>query len=345
MLSRRGLLGSALAAIGAAFTSQPSAQALTATEALSLEGSITKTPKPKAILNPYAPPASMPSTIFPDFFPKESKQVIFYSPHPDDETLSFGMLASELYANGFEVHLVLLTQGMTTKAISVINGETESTVSASGAFRGRHIPLVEGYEQQTPERIGAIRINEFRAAAGLLKIPSERVHTIDTQDGDAYTVENIKRVVTKYAQLYPKATHVTLSTIDLHPQHRIAAEALRQSSTEQNFKSAYVVSRTTWVRLLKRQAVAKDSIPQLHWFKPTTKIADVAINATLPYSAWNPLVGAFAVGYTSVSTQFENMKSERNALYLLSTPPLEEVMKWIDTADEESVPAATSLTK
>jgi hypothetical protein len=66
-----------------------------------------------------------------------NKQVVFYSPHPDDELLSFGPIASEYVALGYELIYVLLTSGSSTSAIKLINGEVAAPGNANRfIFRG-----------------------------------------------------------------------------------------------------------------------------------------------------------------------------------------------------------------
>jgi LmbE family N-acetylglucosaminyl deacetylase len=272
----------------------------------------------------------------PDILPTESKEVFFYSPHPDDETLSFGVMAAELVANGYEVNFVLLSQGVTTKAIDIVNGNADSFLNGAKGFKGRHKVTTEGYVAITPAEVGAARVNEFRAAAGLLGADPSRVHVANTFDGIDYSLENISKTIAAHVAAHPHALHITMSTIDSHPQHRIAGEALRQIAVDSNVKTAYVVSRTTWKKFLTRYAQSNTGLPTPNWIKPSSAVSDVAVNATLPYSAWNPIVGAYAIGYTSVSGQFESLKTERDALYLLGTPSLDEVDPWIGSAEEET---------
>lgn len=332
MISRRRLLAGAAGALatGAAFPHQASAATTTKSSKV--------THKPATPVDLTLPPPAMPSVLPAQFYPLESKQIVIYSPHPDDETLSLGMAIAEYVQSGFEVHLVLLSQGKTTKAIDSINGNVDINTSVASAFKGRHIPALEGYSALTQDQIGAARIREFQAAAGLLRIPLSQIHTQETYDGDLFTIENIKKIMTGYAEMFPKAMHMTMSTIDIHPQHRVAGEALRLVSLEKNIASSYAVSRTTWKRLLKRKLVYPASIPELHWIKPIPHNSNSVLNATLPYCAWNPYNGSFAIGYTSVTNQFENLRTERNGLYIASTPAVADVMVWLEIADEEIAP-------
>jgi hypothetical protein len=52
-------------------------------------------------------------------------------------------------------------------------------------------------------------------------------------------------------------------------------------------------------------------------------------NAALPYNAWNPQAGSFAVGYASVPKQFEDLDSKSDAQYSITAPTLESVKAWI----------------
>jgi hypothetical protein len=54
-------------------------------------------------------------------------------------------------------------------------------------------------------------------------------------------------------------------------------------------------------------------------------------NAALTYNAWNPQAGSYAVGYTSVPKQFEDLDSKSDAQYAVMTPTLESVNAWMPT--------------
>jgi hypothetical protein len=129
--------------------------------------------------------------------------------------------------------------------------------------------------------------------------------------------------------LYPEAVHWTMSTIDVHPHHRAAGEALRYISDGTPLRTAYAISRTTWDSLAVERAKATTDLPTTYFFKPVTDRMQRVRNAALTYNAWNPQAGSYAVGYTSVPKQFEDLDVKSDAQYAITTPTLESVKAWI----------------
>jgi len=88
------------------------------------------------------------------------REVIFYSPHPDDETLTLGVLVASHVLAGRKVHVVLFTDGRDSRAFPVVNARLKAEHRA---------PL-------TRAQFGAARVRECRAACAALGVPSANVH-------------------------------------------------------------------------------------------------------------------------------------------------------------------------
>ena len=277
------------------------------------------------------PAPALPSTLDPRTLTSPSKQVVFYAPHPDDELLSFGVIASEYIALGYEVIFVLLTNGATSTAIKVINGELPAPGNGTRyVYKGLHNPTAAGYAPLSAEDVGRARTNEFKSAAGELNVSAERLYLFDLLKEDQLQVDGLIGAMLEIVARYPQAIHWTMSTIDIHPHHRAAGEALRQISDGTELLTAYTISRTTWDALSDQQA--KDpTTPATYFFKPVVDRIQRVRNAALAYNAWNPHAGSFAIGFTSVPKQFEDLDNKGDAQYLLVTPPLEGVNTWIPT--------------
>ena len=279
-----------------------------------------------------SPELVRPSSLDPVVLSSPSKQVVFYAPHPDDELLSFGVIASEYVALGYEVIYVLLTSGSTSTAIKLINGELASPGNGTRfVYKGLHNPTAAGYTPLTIEEVGRARVTEFKSSAGEMNISPDRVHTFDLLKAGDLTPEDVAPAMREIVALYPKAIHWTMSTIDLHPHHRAAGEALRVIGQESGLLTAYTISRTTWEVLSGERAKANTTIPSTFYFKPTADRMQRVRNAALTYNAWNPQAGSYAVGYTSVPKQFEDLDSKSDAQYAVMTPTLESVNAWMPT--------------
>jgi LmbE family N-acetylglucosaminyl deacetylase len=276
------------------------------------------------------PEPVLPSVLDSAVLNSPTKQVVFYAPHPDDELLSFGVIASEYIALGYEVIYVLLTSGATSTAIKLINGELASPGNGTRfVYKGTHNPAIAGYAPLTAEDIGRARVTEFKSSAGEMNVTPDRIHTFDLLKENELCAEDVVGAMLGIVALYPQAIHWTMSTIDIHPHHRAAGESLRLISEGTQLLTGYTISRTTWDALAAERAKAITALPATYFFKPVTDRMLRVRNAALPYNAWNPKAGSFAVGYASVPKQFEDLDAKSDAQYSLTAPTLESVKGWI----------------
>lgn len=275
---------------------------------------------------------SRPASLDPVVLNSPSKQVVFYAPHPDDELLSFGVIASEYVALGYEVIFVLLTSGSTSTAIKLINGELSSPGNGTRfVYKGTHNPAVAGYAPLTVEDIGRARVLEFKSSAGELNVSPDRLHTFDLLKDNQLLSDDVIGTMLEVVARYPDAIHWTMSTIDIHPHHRAAGEALRLIAEGTGLQTAYTISRTTWDALAAEQAKGNPTLPSTYFFKPAVDRMQRVQNAALTYNAWNPQAGSYAVGYSSVPKQFEDLASKSDAQYAIKAPTLDSVNFWIPT--------------
>jgi LmbE family N-acetylglucosaminyl deacetylase len=276
------------------------------------------------------PEPVLPSVLDPSVLNSPSKQVVFYAPHPDDELLSFGVIASEYIALGYEVIYVLLTSGSTSTAIKLINGELTSPGNGTRfVYKGLHNPSLSGYAPLTIDDIGRARVIEFRSSAGEMHVTPNHIYTFDLLKENELHPEDAIGAMLQVVSLYPDAIHWTMSTIDIHPHHRAAGEALRTVADGTELRTAYTISRTTWEAVAEERARFNTTLPTAIQFKPTADRLQRVRNAALPYNAWNPQAGSFAIGYSSVPKQFEDLDSKADAQYVLTTPTKESVDAWI----------------
>ena len=294
------------------------------------ESKVALTKKAKTKKKKASVVETMPATLNPAVLTSPTKQAVFYSPHPDDEVLSFGPVASELLELGHELIFVLLTAGSTTVAIKLINGELSSPGNGTRfTFKGKHDPNNSGYAPLTTIDIGKARTIEFKSAAAELGVKKGNTYTFDLLVENELPIASAKTVIQQMVTKYPDATHWGMSTLDTHPHHRAAGEALRIISTETAVRTAYVISRPTWDQI-KTQINAKNpDVPNPTPFKPDISRMQKIRNAMLPYNAWNPVANSFAIGYASVPNKFEDLDAFGSAQYSLIAPPLDKVTSWI----------------
>jgi LmbE family N-acetylglucosaminyl deacetylase/CelD/BcsL family acetyltransferase involved in cellulose biosynthesis len=132
--------------------------------------------------------------------------VIWYIPHPDDETIFMG---GSINMNRDRRNiLVVLTSGGASAALDLVNRKVKNPLDRS--------------------RFMEARLRELTAAAEALGVPARDIITLDLPDGGV-EVDDVHRVVSDMARRFPRASHRTLSYLDPHRDHANAGEALRKA--------------------------------------------------------------------------------------------------------------------
>lgn len=268
-------------------------------------------------------------------------RVFLYSPHPDDETLSMGLLMLHYIANGFDVHLVSMTSGGALGIANTLNGVTACTAPGDHPYTHDHDR--EGYELHTVETIAAGRIQEARSALGAMAmVPPVTTrgqvfhHVVGLLDGFGnpdsgsstaeVTPEAIaaaKAVMLPFVTDYPNSFHITMSPADHHKDHAACGQALREIKEENPTllgTPIFMISRLYWTVTnglyaadLRAAAGGTTADPNgsIAWFTAagshTTTYATWLRNQVVkPYRAWDPAAGSYSMGYHSVAAQFES---------------------------------------
>jgi LmbE family N-acetylglucosaminyl deacetylase len=206
--------------------------------------------------------------------------IFFYSPHPDDETLSMGLAMVYYIANGFPVHLVSMTNGSALGVANTLNGGTELGAAVSCTISDHPYihspsreayPLVDPATRLTTDDIGALRNEEARAALSMMAMVPPVVpgvfapvyHHVENLPGDFSasdpssstsppTPEGIalaKERILPYVQNYPNSFHYTMSPADHHHDHAACGLALKEIKAENPTllgTPRYFVSRLYW---------------------------------------------------------------------------------------------------
>lgn len=224
--------------------------------------------------------------------PNENKKpvAIFYVPHQDDELLTMGVAVVNHIESGNDVHLVLLTDGSASSALSTVNQKLKR----------------DGYKTITRQQFSDVRDQEFKNSAIALGVQPSNIHYENLKDGNTH-VKDIKNIIMKYEKKYPNARHKTMTYIDDHRDHRNAGQALLQLYNEGKVKDARF-----YIQDLHRVKGKK------HWkenYKSSyyTKIK----NAATSYMTYNPEKNQYAIGYTSVRGHFDNLLKNPVSYYHL----------------------------
>lgn len=220
---------------------------------------------------------------------------IFYSPHPDDEALGMAGAIREHKEAGRPVYLVLLTNGINSGMLNILNGET---------FCEWH--KIYHHCALTMEQMMWGRKVEFAASARCLGV--DKVFIVEDGQGlddcEAYEhydrfVDSVTDIIREFETKFPGASHKLISgNLDIYPDgtknptHQAcwdAAMRLRDQITDFRFYRVYVYWKPEKERTSDYQLT----------LKPDWKAAKRA--ALRQYKLFNPRAGRFAVGYHSVA--------------------------------------------
>ncbi|MCK0113331.1 GNAT family N-acetyltransferase [Ornithinimicrobium sp. F0845] len=193
--------------------------------------------------------------------------VIWYIPHPDDETIFMGgSIASQRERRNV---VVLLTDGEASQAIIGTNRKLEEPI--------------------TLQEFVASRGRELAAAVVQLGVRERDIIRVGLPDGSV-TSDEVLRVVRDQARRFPLAAHRTMSYLDVHGDHAAAGAGLREAHRRGIVQDVQfhlpvpqvIDERATWVAFERPAVEAK-------------------LAALREYCVWDPEQGRYAVGRRSVS--------------------------------------------
>lgn len=138
---------------------------------------------------------------------KNNKKIVVFAPHPDDETLGCGGSIAKKLSEGYDVIIVVITDGR--YAFSEILGI---------------------HSDPSPEDVREIRREEVKRAVKILGVQKENLIFLEFEDG---TLEkNEKRVEEKISQIIKENSPVEVYfpyEKDVHPDHRATNRAVRNA--------------------------------------------------------------------------------------------------------------------
>ncbi|GHT58621.1 putative glucosamine-6-phosphate deaminase-like protein [Bacteroidia bacterium] len=188
------------------------------------------------------------------------KQVVVFSPHPDDDVISMGGTLARLSEHGHEVHVAYQVSGN----IAVFDDEVARfldfvrDVAPSYGFnkekaQGAYLETLEFFKNKRPGQIDlpriaaaktAIRQGEARSACRYLRIPEDRVHFLDMPFYETGTVkkkpigtEDVKIIVDLLRKVQPQQIFAAGDLSDPHGTHRVCFIAILEALKELKHES------------------------------------------------------------------------------------------------------------
>ncbi|WNB92688.1 cell wall-binding repeat-containing protein [Bacillus sp. NEB1478] len=246
--------------------------------------------------------------------------VVYLVPHADDEVLTYAIDIRNQISRGRKVILVLLSKGEDSGAREILNGVYDADPAPHlltgqkahcGIHHTYHNPIEEKFLDGylTEKVFGEVRVRDFNYATKALGIPQNQIFT-DIVPLYQFKQKNIKPVIKKYLNKYPKAEFRTMSMYDAHVPHAEIGKSLKSLENEDvisPFKTLYFVSIYT-------DRFAKVNIP----FQRYTSLIEkeynkrYILNSINSYKEYSPTQGRYAVGFHSVASQFNSLE---NSLY------------------------------
>jgi LmbE family N-acetylglucosaminyl deacetylase len=235
--------------------------------------------------------------------------VIYFSPHADDEVLTFGVPILNDIRAGKKVYLVLMSPGSHSFAREALNGAYDKESNRSqlagkivkdGLYRVIHNPYKEHYKDGwlTRKKFGEARIREFYLSAAAFGIPRSQVQVFHVEN-DHFLYRQVLGIFYLYAKRFPDATFKTMSIKDVHPDHAMCGRVLDDLLKEHVIKHGVnYVSITT-------DRIKKVKIPGSHKVYLTNPADKTKLFKTIKaYNTWDPKHGYYAIGFHSVAVEF-----------------------------------------
>jgi LmbE family N-acetylglucosaminyl deacetylase len=248
--------------------------------------------------------------------PAPSKNVVIYfSPHADDEVLTFGIPILNDIRVGKKVYLVLMSSGSHSFARERLNGaydkESDHIKLAGKKLKDNlygvfHNPYKEHYKDGwlTREKFGEARIREFYLSAAAFGIPRSQVQVFHLVN-DHFVYRKVRRIFELYAKQFPDATFKTMSIKDVHPDHAMCGRVLDDLLKEHVIKhGVHYISITT-------DRIKKVKIPGSHKVylaNPADK--KMFFKTMKAYNIWDPKHGYYAIGFHSTSIEFRLLRKQ-----------------------------------
>jgi len=136
-----------------------------------------------------------------------NKKIVVFAPHPDDETLGCGGTIAKKLSEGYEVLIVILTDG-----------------------RYAFLKMQGISSDPTPEELKEIRKEEVKRATKILGISPQNLLFLDFEDGSLEkNEEKVTKIITKIIkENMPEEVYFPYEK-DVHPDHRATNRAVRSA--------------------------------------------------------------------------------------------------------------------
>jgi LmbE family N-acetylglucosaminyl deacetylase len=238
------------------------------------------------------------------------RPAIFYSPHQDDEAIAMAGAIREQKDAGRTVYLVLLTNGVNSGLLDIMNGSARCDWHETGHHFGLSM-----------EQMISARTNEFRASAKVLGVdeifaePRDLLDDTEPYQPTAYRgfVAKVADVIRRFEAKFPGASHNLVSGCldplrngnpnETHLACWDAALSLRGQISDFRFYRVYAY---LWPEKQRCAAVTVDLKPE--WVTAKRE-------ALGQYELFAPESGRYALGYHSFKDLIDKALRDNHEYY------------------------------
>jgi LmbE family N-acetylglucosaminyl deacetylase len=143
--------------------------------------------------------------------------MVVFSPHPDDAALGCGGTIAKRVSEGFDVYVVMLTDGRHafTKKLGIAS-------------------------EPSPEEVKQIRREEFIGAMRMLDVPEKNLFFFDFEDGtlEMYKKEAEQKAIDIIEKFWPADLYYPFRR-DCHPDHRATNQIVRRALKQLRYAGSY----------------------------------------------------------------------------------------------------------
>ena len=248
------------------------------------------------------------------------KTMLYFAPHQDDELLTMGIDICNSVFKKWDVHVILCTDGSKSNVRKKLNDGKNCS-----KHNGPHI-----YELSFEEFTKA-RDREFIDSCRALGVLENNIHIPEKRfiDG-SLTMEDAETIILDYLNIYGKDSYVcTISPNTGYKQHKDhkalgkAAENLLKKGIIKQVK--FFIEPYHSAKVLNNAQILK-YYPDIE--KASSDIENKIKTAISSYSYWNPEEGRYAVGYHSVTTEFNDFLKDMNSYHFIQKS--ENTMTFLD---------------
>lgn len=235
------------------------------------------------------------------------KTMLYFVPHQDDELLTMGIDICRSVMKGWEVHVILCTDG----------SESAVRIRIGNGTSGELFNDDQRWELTEEEFIQA-RDAEFRDSCKAMGVKHYHIHLPKDRAADcSLTTSHAEKIIWRYLQLYGKYATVCAISPDngpnQHEDHKTLGRAVNNMIRRNQIQEARLFIEPYHYHEICRSTRLIPVEPT--YLTADSKLSEKLKQAIAAYSCWDPKNQRYAVGYQSVTTEFDDLQKNMVGYY------------------------------